>query len=667
MAPFTSRDKKKTKRDPSPGSCEAGEVIPIVPPSESSKTKKTSPGSPEAGELIPIVPPGESIKTKKTKLGPKTTIDERDERKRENAIIRHAWFKWFTSQANLTPMRKLYWTPGVDEGRKRFENKLVELGTEAFAHLSLDPNAPLFSHYTLDVQTRLRKYVTQVPFQWTQELETWLASDQFHSWINERPAWVFPSTLREPRYLDPIKERCRVVDRMWSERRIQLNFLTTLHVQALRGVDILSVCQPLASVLPLLVKLHSQEFPHSPGHLRVPSIRQRARVWQEWFKKPRELSNGNSLFFKYKECEPMSDNKIRWINFNTWLTPMVPRTRLGAGLYGTVYKVGVVDSSLVADLGSHDVVFYVAKLLNDTPWSNARDEMLKELFAFTVNHPTVVRPVAAFSDPKTPGLLFPWWNGTAIKKWYQIERTLRRKVTLDGKTRQVSEDIGKYDRDHQLNATIFRRHRLQIAGTLLQGLAFMHGRDWLHCDIHYGNIFVHFPLWDWDDKQAHNKRHDNLETDGDRINRKLVFVGIGDLGYDQTTQDAAAGKRRYNHLDKVPQKWTAPELIVEKAFTGEDGKQYITYWTKSTDVFAMGWLIREICGDFFIHMSREEKLEYDREKWAIGYPTTSEPPHQTHQLRLKEALDAMVYLNISSLRDHPAKHHDGPRDIKENK
>ncbi|KAL3696025.1 hypothetical protein R1sor_010101 [Riccia sorocarpa] len=484
MAPFTSRDKKKAKRDPSPGSREAGEVIPIVPPGESSKTKKTSPGSPEAGELIPIVPPGESSKTKKTKSGPKTTIDERDERKRENAIIRHAWFKWFTSQANLTPMRKLYWTPGADEGR----------------------------------------------------------------------------------------------------------------------------------------------------------------------------------------------------------------------LYGTVYKVGVVDSSLVADLGSHDVVFYVAKLLNDTPWSNARDEMLKELFAFTINHLTVVRPVAAFFDPKTPGLLFPWWNGTAIKKWYEIERRLRGKVSHDGKTRLVSEDIGKYGRDHQLNATIFRCHRLQIAGTLLQGLAFMHGRDLLHCDIHYGNIFVHFLLWDWDDKQAHNKRHDNLETDGDRINRKLVFVGIGDLGYAQTTQDAAVGKHRYNHLDKEPQKCTAPELTEEKAYTGEDGKQYITYWTKSTDLFAMGWLIREICGDFFIDMSREEKLEYDREKWAMGYPTTSEPPHQTHRLRLKETLDAMVYLNISSLRDHrktaeywahyfidqlmvdpticmrpiestkrAAKHPDGPRDIKENK
>ncbi|KAL3681245.1 hypothetical protein R1sor_024201 [Riccia sorocarpa] len=137
-----------------------------------------------------------------------------------------------------------------------------------------------------------------------------------------------------------------------------------------------------------------------------------------------------------------------------------------------------------------------------------------------------------------------------------------------------------------------------------------------------------------------------------------------------------------------------------QAFHGDDGKQYLTNWTKSTDVFAMGWLIREICGDFFIDMSREEKLEYDREKWNMGYPTTSEPPHQTHRLRLKDDSDAMLYRNISSLRDHRkiaeywtnylkftdllmvdpticmrpieskqrvAKHQEGPRDIKENK
>ncbi|KAL3698758.1 hypothetical protein R1sor_012834 [Riccia sorocarpa] len=328
MAPFTSGEKRKAIRNDSPESPEAGELIPILPPGETSKTKK------------------------KTKSGPKVAIDERDERKRENAIIRHAWFKWFTNQANLTPMRKLYWTPGVDEGRKRFESKLVELGTEAFAHLSWDPDAPLFNHYTLDVQTRLRK--------------------------------------------------------------------------------------------------------------------ERARVWQGWFKRPQELTNSKSLSFQYKECEPMSDNKIRWINYNTWLTPMVPRTCLGAGLY--------------------------------------------------VNHPTV---------------------------------------------------------------------------------------------------------------QTFNKRHDNLESDGDRINRKLVFVGIGDLGYAQTIQDAAAGKHRYNQTDSNPRPWTAPELTVEKAYTGDDGKQYLTNWTKSTDVFAMGWLIREICDQLMV--------------------------------------DPTICMRPIESTKRGVKHPDGPRDIKENK
>ncbi|KAL3692976.1 hypothetical protein R1sor_006627 [Riccia sorocarpa] len=142
--------------------------------------------------------------------------------------------------------------------------------------------------------------------------------------------------------------------------------------------------------------------------------------------------------------------------------------------------------------------------------------------------------------------------------------------------------------------------------------------------------------------------------------------------------DAAAGKHRYNHLDKEPQKWTAPELTVEKAYTGDDGKQYLTNWTRSTDVFAMGWLIREICGDFFIDMSREEKLEYDREKWAMGYPTTSEPPHQTHRTSNTSInhcigcndqlmVDPTICMRPIESTKRAAKHPDGPRDIKENK
>ncbi|KAL3688254.1 hypothetical protein R1sor_014563 [Riccia sorocarpa] len=80
----------------------------------------------------------------------------------------------------------------------------------------------------------------------------------------------------------------------------------------------------------------------------------------------------------------------------------------------------------------------------------------------------------------------------------------------------------------------------------------------------------------------------------------------------------------------------------------------------------MGWLIREICGDFFIDMSREEKLEYDREKWAMGYPTTSEPPHQTHRLH-QLMVDPTICMRPIESTKRAAKHPDGPRDIKENK
>ncbi|KAL3699824.1 hypothetical protein R1sor_017846 [Riccia sorocarpa] len=155
---------------------------------------------------------------------------------------------------------------------------------------------------------------------------------------------------------------------------------------------------------------------------------------------------------------------------------------------------------------------------------------------------------------------------------------------------------------------------------------------------------------DWDDSLAHNKRHDNLELDGDRINRKLVFIGIGDLGYAQTVQDAAVGKHRYNFHDTDPRPWTAPELTTEKAFEGSDGQKYITNWTKSTNVYAMGWLIREICGDFFIDVSRKEKLEYDREKWQ-------------NQLMV----DPKICMRPIESTKRAAKHPDGPRDIKENK
>ncbi|KAL2623776.1 hypothetical protein R1flu_008021 [Riccia fluitans] len=363
-------------------------------------------------------------------------------------------------------MRKQYWTPGIDEGRKRFENKLVELGTIAFAQQSIAPDTRDFEHYTFKVELRLRKCVTQASTQWVEEFDTWIKS-QFDEWTSERPDHFFPSILQIAGKLDP--------------------------------------------------------------------YRLRAESWQEWFKKPeRKLVNLNSLSFRYKECEPISDNKIHWINFMSWVTPMLKRCRLSAGVY-------------------------------------------------------------------------------------------------DGALRFPSEDLEKYDADHRLHASIFQCHRLKIAATLLQGLAFIHGHGWLHCDIHFRNVLVHFPLWDWDDKGLHNRIHDNAANDGARITRKLVFVGISDLRYAQTIQDALQGIRCYDPKQENPRQWIAPELTEKMAFHNSNDEKYVTTFIQSIDLFAMGWLLKQICGNFSTNMSKDKKERYDEEKWKMEFPRNSAPPHQTHR------------------------------------
>ncbi|KAL2630959.1 hypothetical protein R1flu_015645 [Riccia fluitans] len=202
---------------------------------------------PEEGELLHLLPV-QTQQTKKKKTGSKVSFFEVEERLQENEIARHAWFQWFLDQVNLNDMRKQYWTSGIDEGRKQFENKLVELGTIAFTQASIAPDTREFEHYTFQVELRLRKFITQASTQWVKEFETWIRN--------------------------------------------------------------------LTNGLP----------------------------------RGRTISSRRS-YKLYKDCEPISDNKIRWINFMSWVTPMLKRCHLGVGMYGTVFKVGVLEPTLASDLG----------------------------------------------------------------------------------------------------------------------------------------------------------------------------------------------------------------------------------------------------------------------------------------------------------------------------
>ncbi|KAL3682351.1 hypothetical protein R1sor_000373 [Riccia sorocarpa] len=281
---------------------------------------------------------------------------------------------------------------------------------------------------------------------------------------------------------------------------------------------------------------------------------------------------------------------------------------------GDVYLVGAVDPELADQIGRFDVVFYAK--------------------SYTC---------------------IPWWNGGQIYDWIEREFELRWKRSPNGQRREpVADDIAKYDAYTHLSVEIFRKQRLEMAATLLQGLAFMHTHNWLHCDLHLANIFVHFPLWDWDDRvDKQHERHDNFpNADLPAINKKLVFVGVRDLGWAQREGDTGKHVHAYPAHVKNPREWVAPELTHVMAKKDRTGKKYVTKFSQSTDIFAMGYILQRLCGDYFSDMTPKEEAAYDQEKFAKGFPSGTSLPHVAHRMRLREALEQMTAADIANRHDY---------------
>ncbi|KAL3690498.1 hypothetical protein R1sor_016807 [Riccia sorocarpa] len=294
---------------------------------------------------------------------------------------------------------------------------------------------------------------------------------------------------------------------------------------------------------------------------------------------------------------------IRFHNLSQ-LTRMDRTTQCGHGGSGNCFVVGVRDPEHNKTLGTHDVVFYVAKMmLSVDRWGiSGREEAVKEMLAFPISHPAVCAPVGGIIDEESPTLLFPWWNGGQISHWIERELELRWKRTTNGLRRKPTKDQAK------------------------EGM-------------------------------------------------RLYHVG---------------------NLD--PHAWVAPELTREKACPDLRGRKYITCFTEATDIYAMGYVLRNLCGDFFSDMTPSQRSTYDDEMFAKGFPTGASLPHAVHGLRLREALDRMTTVNIANRIDHrrtaaywatffqeqlmvdplvcqrpqemkprQKKHPDGPREIRKNK
>ncbi|KAL3698040.1 hypothetical protein R1sor_012116 [Riccia sorocarpa] len=318
---------------------------------------------------------------------------------------------------------------------------------------------------------------------------------------------------------------------------------------------------------------------------------------------PKSIKDHACTSAKYKVCESMSDNTIRFISKDSF-TRRDETTRLGAGGAGRTHRVGVVDEELVPVLGAHDVVHYALKIWHlEEGNTRIHDKCIREMMAFPESHPAIIRPIGLSKDKKRPMLLFLLWNGCTLEKYINLEKRSRGRISPEG-VRLSNEEF---------RAT---------------------------------NVLLHFPSWDWDETKS---RADSGRDNENRpvsllIKRSMVFVRIGDLGWAQTFEEVQKDFDPYLVSDPNPRRWIAPELHPRLAIDDEDGNKYMTKFSQESDIYALGWLIREMCGDFFTDMTDEEKHEYNQavNRRGLHIPNAAE----VHGRVLKEGLEKMTWKKI---------------------
>ncbi|KAL3696715.1 hypothetical protein R1sor_010791 [Riccia sorocarpa] len=322
------------------------------------------------------------------------------------------------------------------------------------------------------------------------------------------------------------------------------------------------------------------------------------KLYDVWLKS-REFENWTEDAVRQKGEKPLliilglsmrNDEEKKWAQWR--FTRRDETTRLGFGGAGRTHRVGVVDEELVPVLGAHDVVHYALKIWHGEKGdSKVHEKCIREMMAIPESHPAIIRPIGLSKDKKRPMLLFPLWNGGTLE-----------------------------------NSCIC------ISGSIA---------------IFIGRMFFYiFPSWDWDEtkSRADSGRDNENRPLSPLIRRSMVFVGIGDLGWAQSFEEAQKDFDPYLVSDPNPRKWIAPELNSKLAIADEDGNKFMTKFSQESDIYALGWLIREMCGDFFTDMTNEEKREYNQAVYTRGLhiPNAAE----VHGRLLREGLEKMTWKKI---------------------
>ncbi|KAL3700940.1 hypothetical protein R1sor_018962 [Riccia sorocarpa] len=457
---------------------------------------------------------------------------------------------------NQTPLEKRFFTPGSLRGIQNFRSHLMELAIVKFMEEKEKPDVRPWETSVSAMSQRLARFLEEVPKNWDKHFDVWLKSREFEIWMED----------------------------------------------AVRQKDE----KPLL-IIPGLTMRNEEE---------KKKWKRTAELRAQWFQLPKSIKDHACTSARYKACESMSDNTIRFISKDNF-TRRDETTRLGVGGAGRTHRVGVVDEELVPVLGAHDVVHYALKIWHlEEGNTKIHDKCIREMMAFPESHPAIIRPIGLSKDKKRPMLLFPLWNGGTLKKYINLEKRSRGRISPE-----------------------------EIVGTMVAGLKFMHLHKWLHCDIHWQNVLLHFPSWDWDEtkSRADSGRDNENRPLSPLIKRSMVFVEIDDLGWAQTFEEVQKDFDPYPVSDPNPRRWIALELHPRLAIDDEDGNKYMTKFSQE-DIYALGWLIREMCGDFFTDMTDEEKHEYNQAVNTRGLhiPNAAE----VHGRVLREGLEKMTWKKI---------------------
>ncbi|KAL3690738.1 hypothetical protein R1sor_004389 [Riccia sorocarpa] len=526
---------------------EEGELLDVHPPlpkptgRSESKRKRKKHAREEEGPLAGAVLPTTEEEKRAENARKKA---EKDEQYRQNSVFRHRWFVCFTQETNSqTPLEKRFFTPGSLRGIQNFWSHLMELAIVKFLEEKEKPDARPWETFVSAMSQRLARFLEEVPKNWDKLYDVWLKSREFESWTED-------------------------VVRQKGEK-------------------------PLL-IIPGLSMRNDEE---------KKKWKRTAELWAQWFQPPKSIKDHACTSAKYKACESMFDNTIRFISKDTF-TRRDETTRLGFEGAGRTHRVGVVDEELVPVLGAHDVVHYALKIWHGEKGdSKVHEKCIREMMAIPESHPTIIRPIGLSKDKKRHMLLFPLWNGGTLEKYINLEKHSRGRISPEG-VRLSNEE--------------FRA----------------------------SNVLLHFPSWDWDEtkSRADSGRDNENRPLSPLIRRSMVFVGIGDLGWVQGFEEAQKDFDPYPVSDPNPRKWIAPELNPKLAIADEDGNKFMTKFSQESDIYALGWLIREMCGDFFTDMTDEEKREYNQAVYTRGLhiPNAAE----VHGRLLREGLEKMTWKKI---------------------